>query len=296
MILKDKTVLVSGVGAGLGREVARLALRDGARVVLGARDGIGPRADGGGARLPRASASPLRRRTSPWRRTARRSTALAVKRFGRVDALVQVAAYENVFGGLQDTDFENWRRAFDTNVLGSLTLIRALAPEMKQAGGGSLVLIGSLSMYLPQMPQAGYAASKAALLSTMYYLTDELGPDKIRVNMVVPSWMWGPPVQAFVKFRAKSEGKSEEAVADEIRARIPLGEIVPDEDVAEAIHLPGVGPRALHHGPDVDRERWRNQALKPRHLRRADDGVRPGRRLPLRHRSRRRQIGLAGLI
>jgi NAD(P)-dependent dehydrogenase (short-subunit alcohol dehydrogenase family) len=105
---------------------------------------------------------------------------------------------------------------------------------MKRGGGGSLVLVGSLSMYLPQMPQAGYAASKAALLSSMYYLTDELGPDKIRVNMVVPSWMWGPPVQAYVQFKAKSEGRTEEEVADEIRARIPLGEIVPDEEVAEA--------------------------------------------------------------
>jgi len=50
----------------------------------------------------------------------------------------------------------------------------------------------------------------------------------------VPSWMWGPPVQAFVKMRAKAEGVSEEAIIGEITRRIPLGEIVPDEDVAEA--------------------------------------------------------------
>jgi NAD(P)-dependent dehydrogenase (short-subunit alcohol dehydrogenase family) len=148
--------------------------------------------------------------------------------------MVQVAAYEIVFGGLHDTKFEDWRRAFDTNVLGSLTLIRAIAPEMKRAGGGSIVLIGSQAMYVPQLPQAGYAASKGALLSAMYYLTQELGPDRIRVNMVVPSWMWGPPVQAFVKLRAKTEGVPEEAIVDEIKSRIPLGEIVPDEDVAEA--------------------------------------------------------------
>jgi NAD(P)-dependent dehydrogenase (short-subunit alcohol dehydrogenase family) len=148
--------------------------------------------------------------------------------------MVQVAAYENVFGGLQDTDFENWRRAFETNVLGSMTLMRPVATAMKQAGGGSIVLVGSQSMYQPQLPQAGYAASKSALLSAMYYLTEELGPDKIRVNMVVPSWMWGPPVEAFVKFRAKSENVPEQAIVDEITGRIPLGSIVPDEEVAEA--------------------------------------------------------------
>ncbi len=71
----------------------------------------------------------------------------------------------------------------------------------------------------------------------MYYLADELGKERIRVNMVVPSWMWGPPVQGFVKMRAKGENVSEEAIVNEITSKIPLGEIVPDEDVAEAALL-----------------------------------------------------------
>ena len=234
MILEERTLLVSGVGTGLGREVARLALRDGARVVLAARtesvlESTARELDPSGERVAYA-------------RTDIRSaedcealTALAVERFESVDAMVQVAAYEIVFGGLHDTDFEKWRLAYETNVLGSLTLIRAIAPRMKSAGGGSLVLIGSQSMYQQQLPQAGYAASKGALLSAMYYLAHELGADRIRVNMVVPSWMWGPPVEAFVKLRAKAEGKPEEAIVEEITSGIPLGEIVPDEDVARAI-------------------------------------------------------------
>jgi len=234
MILKDRTVVVSGVGTGLGREIARLALRDGAKVVLAARtestlETTAEELDPSGERVAYARADI----TSA--EDCEALAALAVERFGAIDAAVQVAAYEAVFGGLHDTDFENWRRAFETNVLGSLTLIRAIAPEMKRAGGGALVLVGSLSMFLPQLPQAGYAASKGALLSAMYYLAQELGPDRIRVNMVVPSWMWGPPVQGFVKVRAKAEGVPEEAIVDEIKSRIPLGEIVPDEDVAEAV-------------------------------------------------------------
>jgi NAD(P)-dependent dehydrogenase (short-subunit alcohol dehydrogenase family) len=236
MILEGKTVLVSGVGAGLGREVARLALRDGADVVLAARTEsvlkeTANELDPSGERIH-------------WVRTDITSAsdcealvAGATERFGRVDAMVQVAAFEAVFGGLLETDFEQWRKAYDTNVLGSLTLIRALTPHMKQAGGGSLVLIGSQSMYMPQMPQAGYAASKGGLLSAMYYLADELGPHKIRVNMVVPSWMWGPPVQAYVKIRANSEGVSEESVIEDITSNIALREIVPDEEVAEAVVL-----------------------------------------------------------
>ena len=80
----------------------------------------------------------------------------------------------------------------------------------------------------------GYAASKGALQTAMFYLAKDLGPENIRVNMVVPSWMWGPPVEAFVKFRAKSQDVPEQAIVDEITGRIPLGSIVPDEEVAEA--------------------------------------------------------------
>jgi NAD(P)-dependent dehydrogenase (short-subunit alcohol dehydrogenase family) len=236
MILENQTLLVSGVGAGLGREVARLALRDGANVVLAARTEA--------VLAETAKALDPSGERVAWVRTditraadCEALAALAIERFGAVDAMVQVAAYEAVFGGLHETDFETWRRAYDTNVLGSLTLIRAIAPRMKSAGGGSIVLIGSQSMYEQQLPQAGYAASKGALLSAMYYLAGELGADRIRVNMIVPSWMWGPPVELFVKLRAKSEGVPHEQIIEEIASRIPLGEIVPDEDVAEAVLL-----------------------------------------------------------
>src|SRR5206468_8875258 len=169
MILQDKTVLVAGVGAGLGRHVVEAALRDGANVLLAARteavlEQTAKEVDPSGKRVA-------------WRRTdisdAADCAALVahgVERFGKVDALVQVAAYELAFGGLHDTDFDNWRRCFETNVLGTLTLLRAVHPAMKRAGGGSIVLIGSQSMFLPSLPQAGYAASKGALLTAMYYL------------------------------------------------------------------------------------------------------------------------------
>jgi NAD(P)-dependent dehydrogenase (short-subunit alcohol dehydrogenase family) len=233
MILKDRTLVVSGVGTGLGREVARLALRDGARVVLAARtesvlEATARELDPSGERIAYARTDIISADD------CEALTALALERFERIDAVVQVAAYEIVFGGLHETDFEKWRQAYETNVLGSLTLIRAIAPRMKSAGGGSMVLIGSQAMYQQQMPHAGYAASKGALLSAMYYLAHEFGADRIRVNMVVPSWMWGPPVEAFVELRAKAEGKSQEAIVEEITSRIPLGEIVPDQEVAEA--------------------------------------------------------------
>jgi NAD(P)-dependent dehydrogenase (short-subunit alcohol dehydrogenase family) len=236
MFLQNKTILVSGVGSGLGREIVQLALRDGARVVMGARSestleetarGLDP----SGERIAWARAD------ITDADDCEALAALAVNRFGGIDAMIQVAAYEAAFGGLYDTDFESWRKAFDTNVIGSLTLTRAVAPLMKEAGGGSIIYIGSLAMWVPHMPQAGYAASKGALLSAMYYLTEELGADRIRCNMVVPSWMWGPPVQAFCRMRAKAANKSEDEIVAEITKDIPLGRIIPDEEVAEVALL-----------------------------------------------------------
>ncbi|HUD17006.1 MAG TPA: SDR family oxidoreductase, partial [Acidimicrobiales bacterium] len=232
MILQDKTVLITGVGQGLGRECANSALRDGANVVLAARTGdkltaIAEELDPSGERVA----------THVTDITDAASCAsladLAQSRFGSVDALIQVAAYENVWGGLYDLKFEAWRKAFETNVIGALTVIRPVAAAMKASGGGSVVLIGSQSMFQPALPQSGYAASKGALLSTMYYLCDELGPDNIRCNMVVPSWMWGPNVEMYVTGTATSQGRTDEEVLDDIVGTFPLRRMTEDGEVAD---------------------------------------------------------------
>jgi NAD(P)-dependent dehydrogenase (short-subunit alcohol dehydrogenase family) len=232
MILQDKTVLITGVGQGLGRECANSALRDGANVVLAARTGdkltaIAGELDPSGERVA----------THVTDITDEESCAsladLAQRRFGSVDALIQVAAYENVWGGLYDLKFEAWRKAFETNVIGALTVIRPVAAAMKASGGGSVVLIGSQSMFQPALPQSGYAASKGALLSTMYYLCDELGPDNIRCNMVVPSWMWGPNVEMYVTGTASSQGRTNEEVLDDIVGSFPLRRMTEDGEVAD---------------------------------------------------------------
>ncbi len=232
MLLDGKTVLVTGVGVGLGRECAASALSEGAHVVLGARrkDELAAAAaelDPGGER----SAHLATDITDPD--SCASMVQLAQERFGSVDALIQVAAFERAWGGLHDLNLDDWRTAFDTNVLGALTVLRPVAEAMKEGGGGSVVFIGSQSMFKPAMPQAGYAASKSALLTAMYYLADELGPDNIRCNMVIPSWMWGPNVQLYVSGTARHLGRSEEEVLEELVADFPLRRMVEDGEVAD---------------------------------------------------------------
>jgi NAD(P)-dependent dehydrogenase (short-subunit alcohol dehydrogenase family) len=235
LILQDKTLVVSGVGPGLGREVARAALRDGARVAIGARTesrlkDTAAELDPTGERVAWCAADV----TDPARCEA--LLASAAERFGGVDAVVQVAALDTLFGTLQSTSADDWRRSMEVNVLGTLQLARAAVPHLKARGGGAVVLTGSQSMWLPpRMPQIAYASAKGALVSAMYHMVGELGPDRIRVNMVIPTWMWGPPVQAYVKWQAAERGVPEAEIVAEITANMPLGEIPADEDVAEAI-------------------------------------------------------------
>jgi len=236
MILTGKTVVVSGVGPGLGGAIARCALRDGANVVIGARkaERLGAAAkelDPGGRRVA-AHAFDLTDAAS-----CAGLVAFAAERFGGVDALVQVAALDAVFGGL-DTPLEEWRRVLEINLLGSVQLCRAAVPALARRGGGAIVLIGAQAYaHPPDTPQLAYAASKGGLLSATYQMADELGPQKIRVNTVVPSFMWGPPVEGYVRWQAQQRGVSEGEVKAEIEKKFPLGEIPADDDVAEVVVL-----------------------------------------------------------
>lgn len=234
MILEGKTVVVCGVGPGLGREVAAASLRDGANVAIAARtpeklEKLASELDSSGERVA-AVPTDL---TLPSQVEA--LAAATRERFGRIDAVVQVAALDTVFGTLAEGEIEDFRRTFETNVIGPVRLARAFLPHLREAGGGSIVLVGSQALFQPQTPQIAYGASKGALHSAMYYMAKELGPDRIRVNMVVPTWMWGPPVEIYVKLTAKQQGRSADDVVADITSKMPLGEIPADEDVAEAV-------------------------------------------------------------
>jgi len=234
MLLEGKTVIVTGVGAGLGRECAAAALREGANVVIAAR--TQETLDAAAAELDPDGARVVAKPTDITDAGACSALVdLAMERFGSVDALIQVAAFEYVFGGLQDSNLDDWRKAFETNVLGALTVLRPVADAMKRSGGGSVVLIGSQATFKPNLPQAGYAASKGALLSAMYYLADELGADNIRCNMVVPSWMWGPQVEMFMEGKAKHKGVSTEEVVQDIVGKFPLRRMTEDGEVADVV-------------------------------------------------------------
>ena len=234
MLLKDKVAIVSGVGPGLGKEIALAFAREGARVVLGARtasvlEDVASQINAGGGH---AIVVPT---DITDNQQCRGIVARTLQEFGRIDCLVNSAYRPDVFKKFEKVNLDDWRAIFEVNVFGTLQLTQAVIPAMQEQGGGSIVFVNSMIVRKPLVRQGGYAASKGALLTAAQVLAKELGPHRIRVNSVVPGWMDGPPVRGMFDAIAAHGGKSVQEQYDDIVSQIPLGFLPPDEDCANAV-------------------------------------------------------------
>jgi NAD(P)-dependent dehydrogenase (short-subunit alcohol dehydrogenase family) len=234
VLLRDKVVVVSGVGPGMGVEIARAAAREGAHVVLAARNS---------SYLEKTAAE----LASGGRRVAWLPTditdveqcaalaAHALREMGRVDALVNNAYRPTVNLPFERTRAADWRLLFEVNFVGTLQVTQAFVPALRSGGGGAIAMISTIGARRARANQIDYAASKTALHSATRSLALELGPDRIRVNTIAVGWMKGPPVEGAIVKMAAERGVAPEMVRDELRQRFPLGDLPDDADCANAV-------------------------------------------------------------
>ncbi|HVT22530.1 MAG TPA: SDR family oxidoreductase [Mycobacteriales bacterium] len=234
-MLDGKSVLVVGVGPGLGKEIATVAHRDGASVFLAARreDNLRKAAeeiDPSGERVGYRATDITDSDQLPQLMDA------VVARFGTLDGLAICASADSAMGGIESTTDKQWRDTFEINVFATAATVRAAFPHLRKQGG-SVVFVGSQQWIYParDVPQIAYGSSKGAGVSMMYALAPELGVHKIRVNTVVPSWMWGPNVGLYVQWQAGVQGRPEEEIRADLDAKFALREMATDRDVAEAV-------------------------------------------------------------
>jgi NAD(P)-dependent dehydrogenase (short-subunit alcohol dehydrogenase family) len=236
VLLQGKVVVVSGIGPGLGLQLAVEAAREGARaVVLSAR--TPQRLEEAADNVRQASMDTEVLLVPTDIRDSSQCSQLvgaAHERFGRIDVLANNAFEHGPFESIESGDLAAWRSAYETNVLGSIQMTRAVAPVMRQQGGGAIVMVNTMATIKPFGGEAGYATSKGALLTAAKYLALELGPSSIRVNTIRPGWMWGPPVQAYVEHTARAQGISQQAIIDKVASNIALRRIVSDRECARA--------------------------------------------------------------
>ena len=185
--LQGKVAVITGAGAGIGRATAELFAEEGAAVVIAERDEATGRetADritqaGGKARfVPTDVADEA---------SVTRMAAEAVAAFGAIQILVNNAAVF-ILKGIEATP-EEWRQILDVNVMGPALVAKHVVPAIRQAGGGAIVNLASISSFIAQPNFVTYNTTKTAILGLTRCMAMDLAPDNIRVNAVCPGVVW----------------------------------------------------------------------------------------------------------
>ncbi|MEM2591654.1 MAG: SDR family oxidoreductase, partial [Thermofilaceae archaeon] len=147
----------------------------------------------------------------------------AVKRFGKIDILVNNAAI-HLGKPFHEEPLEFWERQFKINVLGTVIPSQLVVPHMIKAGGGSIVNISSKAAITGEPGHAAYSALKGAILSLTLAMAIDLAPYKIRVNAICPG-----PTETDLLYTATTE---EERAR--MASRSPLKRLAKPEDIAAA--------------------------------------------------------------
>ena len=238
MLLEGKVAIVSGVGPGLGQANAHALAREGATVVLAARS-----ADYLDVVRGEIEAAGGRALAVPTNLVDRDSVDALVQRttseLGQIDVLVNNAFRMDPYQPFEQVDLAKWRKVYDVNVWGALSLTQACIPALKesvaQRGDASIVFILSMSMRKIRAGEGGYSTSKGALHTAMKTLAIELGDSRVRVNAVAPGWIGGPSVDIYLQWQSEARGITPAEVRAEIEAEIPLQQIPPQDDIAHSV-------------------------------------------------------------
>jgi NAD(P)-dependent dehydrogenase (short-subunit alcohol dehydrogenase family) len=177
----QSTWMITGTSSGLGHELTTQLLARGDRVaaIMRSPERLHGLADRYADTLWIADADV----TDGDR--VREVVALAWSELGRIDAVVSNAGY-GLFGALEELDEADIRRQVDTNIMGSLALIRAAIPRLREQGGGKLVQISSMAGQMAAAGMSMYHLSKWAVEGLMEALRQELAPFNIQTCLVEP--------------------------------------------------------------------------------------------------------------
>ncbi len=169
MRLKGKVALITGGGAGIGAAIGKLFVREGARVLL----------------VDQVKKGSIFQADVSDAGAADEAVKLALKKFGRLDILVNNAAMRN-YSAVAKATPEEWRAVLDVNLLGAANYCRAALPALRRAGNGSIVNVSSCYALTGRKGMAIYDASKAALIALTRTLAHEEAAHGVRANAVCP--------------------------------------------------------------------------------------------------------------
>lgn len=188
--LAGKAAVITGGDSGIGRAVAIAYAREGADVLISYLEEDDDAQETARLVEDAGRKAVLVRGDISDAQHCRDIVASAVEEFGRVDILVNNAAYQMTHGSLEEIPDEEWDYTFATNVSAMFHLCKAAVPHM--APGSSIIGSSSVNSDMPSPTLAPYAATKAAIANFAASLAQLLGEKGIRVNSVAPGPIWTP--------------------------------------------------------------------------------------------------------
>jgi NAD(P)-dependent dehydrogenase (short-subunit alcohol dehydrogenase family) len=253
-ILAGKVVFIAGVGPQMGSATARIAAREGAKVVLAARGADLVERVADSIRAAGGDVLPLQCDLSD-KAQVRAAVDAALAAYGRVDGVFYNAGYYDHQQEDLELDEDVWRMSMDVNLMGPLWLTRFTIPSMLKNGGGAFVFNSSAASMVAEDVRVGYGVSKGGLNSLMRFVATRYGRDGIRANATFPSVV--PEAMASALTSLSCLGRS--GTADEIgevvafllsdRASIITGQIIHlDGGIFAKAHWPSFKPPAKASG------------------------------------------------
>ena len=224
---------MTGAGRGIGKAVAELFARAGARVVVADIDGDNATQRRRRDRVVGRSRPSPSQSTSPTKSSVKAMYAATLDKFGSLDSLVHAAAIFPKYA-LLDITVEQWDRIQAVNLRGTMLVMREAIRHMRAGGrGGSIVNISSVSGEREVVfHNAAYGASKAGMTNLTRVAALEFGGDKIRVNAVLPGGTATEGAMAASKDMVQRGLEMKGPMTQP--GRVPLGMMGSPEDIAAA--------------------------------------------------------------
>jgi 3-oxoacyl-[acyl-carrier protein] reductase len=235
--LVGRAGIVTGASRGIGLATARLLCGEGARVLIAARN-----------------EARLREAVEECRRAGGEAEGIALDVTAPEAGERLVAACRGAFGEgpdfavanagtsaaipLDELADDEWERQWQLNVMGPMRLMRAAAPVMARRGWGRIVNVASSSGKRPSLTNVAYSATKAAQLSLSRAFADAYAAQGVLVNAVTPgavaTGLW-TDAGGLADQAAGAKGTSREEALEAQAAKIPLGRLGEDEEIARVI-------------------------------------------------------------